>query len=160
MANTEADDLRQIARNIEQLGKNLEEASLSPSDKVALAQALYLVTRRSDTILSALKEALRDEAIRRSGGQPGPQVMFSDDGSKCTVMIFPPVMKSRKDADWQGLKAALGARFVDLFDEVTTFRPRKDFQEQAASLDPAHMQAVMNAVDMVADTPKVYFKDD
>jgi len=160
MVNPEAEDLRQIARNIEHLGKTLDGVALSSSDKVALAQALYLVSRRSDTILSALKEAIRDEAIRQSGGQPGPQVMSSDDGSKCTVMIFPPVMKSRKDVDWQGLKATLGARFVDLFDEVTTFRPRKDFQKQAAFLDPAHMQAVMNAVDMVADTPKVYFKDD
>jgi len=157
----EANNLREIAKGIEKLGQDLNGSCLTPGEQVSLGQALYLVTKKAEAILSSMKESLREEAVRQSQGQAGAQTLAAPDGSRCTVMIHPPSVRVRKDADMTGLKTSLGLGFSALFEEITTFKPRKDFQTVAATIqDPVQMQNVMEVVDIAADTPKVFFKDD
>jgi type 1 fimbria pilin len=75
------------------------------------------------------------------------------------VVCPAPKVSLRKETNIPRLKAALGDKFSDLFEEVTTVRPRKDFQELVKDCTQDEMQVVLTAVDLVADTPRVAFKD-
>ncbi|MFA6234093.1 MAG: hypothetical protein WC824_07875 [Bacteroidota bacterium] len=156
-----AENLRQLAKSIEHLGHSLEGETLTPDDQVSLGQALNLIIKKSESILTPLKETLRKEALCLSQGEAGSQAFIAPDGSRCSVVINPTTVKVRKDADMAGLKTTLGTIFVELFEELTVYKPRKDFQTAADELqDPNQLQAVMSAVDITSDTPKVYFKDE
>ena len=81
------------------------------------------------------------------------------------VVCPKPKIVLRKDADIANLKSLLGTKFPLLFEEQVQYRPRKEFQNLMSAmmvdgrLDTDNTQAVMAAVDMVLDTPRVSFKD-
>ena len=152
-----ARDLRQIAKNIEQMGKTL--ASLEIRDQVDLGCALSMVIKKSESALESLKAPLRKEALKISGGQSGNQLFKGSEGSRCRVQIFNPSIRLRKDANISYLKSLLGAQFEDLFEEVSLVNPRKDFQNSAEKIeDQTTLQSVMGSVDILADKPKVFFE--
>lgn len=156
MLSTLSDLKRALAllRSIDKEMEGLAQPGQTPTPElVGIGQQLWWIVKRANRALEPIKERLRAEA----GGVT--QKFESGDGSHC--MVICPVQKVtlRKEADIARLKAALGDKFSDLFEEVTSVRPRKDFLELVKECAPDEVQVVLTAVDLVSDTPRVAFKD-
>ena len=156
--NTESNNLRQIAKSIEQLGLDLKSLKLTLGDQVNLGQAIHQIIKKAEGVLASLKTNMRDEAILQAHGKSGPQIIKSPEGCQCTVIIYNPSVQVRKDADMNSLKTTLGDNFGDVFEEILVYKPRKDFQTVVNNIqDPNQVQVILKSVDISADTPKVFF---
>lgn len=133
--------------------------NLSPDDLIAFGQRLWWITKRVSKAFEPVKARLRDIALAQANGSPGTQRLAAEDGSHALVVIPPGSVSVRKDTDLERLRAVLGDRFGTVFEVVTTIRPRKDFRDALAKLDPEQANAVMSVIDMTDSTPKVEFKD-
>lgn len=138
------------------------ESSASPnvstipvSELVSIGQRLWWIIKRADRILDKIKGRLRTEA----GVDPGPKRFDAPDGSHCIVTVLPPAVALRKEADMAAVKAALGPEFTEVFEEVVSYVPRRDFKVRVGELDPVKAQVVMAAVQLVDRTSRVGFKD-
>lgn len=138
--------------NIDQEAGNLVPQTGAP-DLVAVGQRLWWIIKKSNKALDVIKERLREEAN-------GTTTRFeSGEGSHC--MVICPAIKAviRKDTDIPKLKTELGERFLDIFEEVVTYKLRKDFKDSMKFCTPQELLAVLRSTDMVEDTPRITFKD-
>jgi hypothetical protein len=57
------------------------------------------------------------------------------------------------------VKRVLGSEFGLFFEEVLTYKPRKEFEERVTALqNPLHKQILHNSVQRVEPTPRVSFR--
>jgi len=154
-------ELQDAVRLIDAVRMEIEQgiATLSLDDQIILGQRLWAARKRAEEALDPIKDNLRAEAVKQTGGKPGAAHLDATDGSRCTVSIPQPSLQVKKDADMAGLKTLLGGAFNDLFEEVVTYKPRKDLQTTAPTLPPDQTKAVLGAVERVEPTPKVFFKE-
>jgi hypothetical protein len=150
-------DLKQALSLLGPIDKEMERLALnsqtSTPELVNIGQQLWWIVKRATRALEPIKDRLRQEADGVT------QKFDSGEGTHCMVVCPVPKVVLRKEADIPRLKAALGDRFSDLFEEVVQVRPRKDIQELVKDCSQKEMQAVLAAVDMMSDTPRVAFKD-
>ena len=139
--------------NIDQEAGSLV-AQASVPDLVAVGQRLWWLIKKANKALEPIKERMRAEA-----GGVTKKFEAGDGTAHCMVICSVPKVSLRKDADITRLKAALGAKFSDLFDERVSYQPRKDFQELVKECSANEKQAVLSAVDMVSDPARISFKD-
>lgn len=138
--------------NLDQEAGSLVPAASLP-ELVAVGQRLWWLIKKADKALDVIKDRLRTE----SGGIS--KKFESGEGSHCMVTYSAPKVTLRKDAEIPKLKAVLGAKFLDLFEESIKYKPRKDFQEAFKECSPEEMAVLLTAVDMTSDPPRISFKD-
>lgn len=132
---------------------------MSTDDLVAFGQRVWWLNKRLNKTFELVKVRLREIALARAAGVNGPQRLEALDGSHAIVMIQPEAMTLKKTADMTQVAEILGNKFGLVFETVTTYRPRKDFQEQIQLLDADEAATAMAVIDMTDLTPKVMFKD-
>jgi hypothetical protein len=132
---------------------------MPPDELVSFGQRIWWVHKRLSKALDPVKTRLREIALVRSNGSMEQQRLESADGSHAIVTPQPETMVLRKDANIEQVKIGLGAKFDDLFEKVTGYRPRKDIQSKIRMLTPTELTLVMSAVDMTDTKAKVEFKD-
>lgn len=130
---------------------------LDRTELVALGQRLWWLNKRANKVLDGIKIRLRDEAAAQGGS--GTCRFDSPDGSHCLIIPHASSLGLRKDADIEAVKTLLGPRWRDFFDEVITYKPRKDFQNRTAACTPAEQAALLGVIDLSDRTPRVVFKD-
>jgi hypothetical protein len=130
---------------------------LTTDEAVSLGALLVLIEKRANKALGPLKTNLREAAVAKDGGEPGPYKFQAPDGSRCTVVIPTPVVKVRKDINMDRIKAMLGNRFTLYFTEKITYSPVKTFTKTAMA-NPQQSKPAMDAVDVTEGTPRVSFK--
>ena len=139
------------------LEDNLPDISIE--DQVALGQKLWNLSRKAMAALEPLKGCIRDEAVLRQKGTPGTVQFDARDGSRCRVVLSTPTLEIRKGADMESIKSLMKGQFHYLFKTTVSYRPRMDFKDQVGNVNPKAQQAVLDAVDIVPGTPKVFFED-
>ena len=150
------DDKLQQARMAEDILVRLLKSLQEP-----LTQGTIPLDERLDLGQETIKAGFRTEAVNKNKGRAGKVYLESSSGTQCTVAIPQTKTVVKKNADMAGLKALLGAEdFTDLFEENTSYKPRKDFSRQASRCASEKQSAVMAVVEMVDETPNVFFKRD
>jgi hypothetical protein len=110
-------------------------------------------------VLDRIKESIREHAIRRSGGRSGTLNFAGTDLGEATVNIPEASLKLAQGKSIEDLRRALGEDFEIFFEEITTHKPRKDFETRMAALqDAAQHRVLLAAVERVEATPRVGFK--
>jgi len=153
------DVLENIQRDLRSIALDLRRIDLTTEERVQLGALLSAIGKQSDTALGPIKETLRTEALVQIGSPTGTHRFEAPGGASCTVVVPVPAVQVRKDFNMQGLKAVLGDTFPVLFEEVTAYKPREDFQATVAVCQPDCQQAALAAVEVVDRTPKVHFKE-
>jgi len=157
---TEAESLRLLAYNLQTKGKSLDVKSLPLEDRILLGHALDSLTKQAGSILDRVKQSLREEATQDRGGVPGTHHFPQVQGVRCSVQLAAPQVSIRKGADVAGLKTRLGSQFGDLFRERVLYTPRQGFADRVADFKDSILESrVMRTVEIVTDTPRVFFKD-
>ena len=116
---------------------------------------LTSITKMVEKDLELVKISLREEALQRNNQKSGNVELRP---SLCQVRIPLTKVELRKDADMVDLKAKTGPIFPMVFEEVTTYKPRKDFQELVGACDPAIQSELMGVVELKDPSPQVFFK--
>jgi len=134
-----------------------EVDNIPVTDLVALGQRLWWMTKRANKVLDAIKVRLRKEAHGHTGEDAWR--CDSPEGGHCLVIRNESILNVRKDADIVGLRALLGDRFPEFFQEVVTYKPHKHFQIRTAGCMTDEQAVLLESVDLVDRTPRVVFKD-
>lgn len=136
---------------------SLEVATLER--QVEIGSVLWELGDRVLGVLSKIKEALREEALRRSDGQVGMVLVEGDDFGEASVTIPEATLRVPKGINTDDLKRVLGSDFGLFFEEVVTVRPRKEFEERATAVKNAlHQHVLHSSVQRVEGTPRVSFR--
>lgn len=153
--------LTRIVQEIEKVSGDIRSqiSQFDTQTKATLGHKLWAVSRKTLPSLDLIKTYLRDEAVQHQKGVPGTVQFYTSDGSSCSVSLPHPSLEVRKDADIESIRKILGPRFECFFKTNVIYKPREDFSEQIKSLDPATQQALLGIIDIVPNTPKVFFGD-
>ncbi len=128
--------------------------------QVEVGQKLWVMSRKITTALEEVKMHLRDEALKQQNGTSGVIRFNAPDGSKCKVSFPIPCLEIRKGVDMLTVKNLLGDQFPVYFKTTVTYKPQNDFRDTIEEIsDPAIRQTVLDAVDVIPATPKVFFED-
>ena len=161
--NQKANDIRRLVQTMESLSpdihQGISDGTLSLDQQLEIGLQLFMLSKKIENALEPIKKVLRAEAVKRNHGLIGPCLFTSPDGSRCTVRVPAPTIQMRKDADIGGLKALLGYEFSELFEELISYKPLKDFHKRVGSCSPDKAKVLLGAVDITEGTPRVYFED-
>lgn len=124
---------------------------------VETGYCLWEVAEMATSALTSVKAMLRSKALGELQGGTGSKEFTGSGGARCQVTVLPPIIRLRPDADLQKIKATLKDRYSMFFDEVTTVKPRKGFEELAVE-DPTTTGLLTQAVTVEEATPRVTFK--
>lgn len=160
-ATTKTQSPRTVHQNLhlelEQIKTLVQEAALDA--KVEYGSILWNLGDQINEVLDLIKEELRKETKTRLGDTPGQETFEGDDLGAAVVTAPKPSLRVPKGKDIAPLKAALGSDFSLFFEEVTTFKPRKEFDERVTALsNPLHQQILLNSIERVDPTLRVSFK--
>lgn len=156
------DDLNEMVERIRQLTETIRVIlpQMDTQTQVEVGQKLWNLSRFASVALEPIKVSLRDNAVKQRGGASGTVQFDAPDGSRCKINIPTPNLGIRKGTDMGSLRTLLGDQFDDLFETITTHKPRGDLRTKTAALgDPAHQQAVLASLDVNPGTPRVFFED-
>ncbi len=143
----------------ELLGLEATATSGDVATKVEVGSVLRDVSDAFGVLLDRLKEAIREQALRKSGGRPGTYALEGEEYGEASVNIPEATLRLARGQAVDDLRRALGDDFDLFFEEITTHRPRKDYETRAAALqDPAQRRVLLAAVERVDSTPRVSFR--
>lgn len=141
--------VKQAAILIGQLDKHALK-TLPQTEVVQLGHQFWQITNQLEEFLTVVKDRLRTDA-----GAATETVKFGP----ASVIPHSPTIEVKKDFDAEALQQKLGESFGDYFEEVTTYKPRKDFQEKVKKADPRLQALLLEAVNLNARIARVVFKD-
>ena len=120
---------------------------------------LWTVIEQAGQAIDPIKDTLRKRAVAQTGGASGRSVILegTTPSHQCTVVIPASVVRIPAGAI-SDLKDTLGTNFDHLFQAVTTFRPRPDFEHNLQHLDPPVRQRLVSIVQIEDGTPRVSFR--
>jgi len=148
---------RVLLDGLDQIRGLLETASLPT--KTEIGSVLWEVDEALAQLLDTVKDALRSEAVRELDGRVGTHTFLGEDLGEAAVLIPQPVLRVPKGKNMDDVRRGLGSQFSMFFDEITTYTPRKEFEERVVALnDQATQQILLDAVERVELTPRVSFK--
>ena len=134
-------------------------ANSSIERKIEIGSVLWELGDTVRDVLDEIKKDVRNTAVAQLKGQVGNARLEGDDLGEATVNIPEASLRVPKGTNIDDLKKVLGADFGLFFEEVTTVKPRKEFEERVTALPNAlHQQILHNAVARVEPTPRVSFK--
>jgi len=160
--------------NLEFLLARAEElakvAQPHPEEVAGVALALAAAHTAILEALEPLKDKLREHArlLLPEGEVEGiievPGLLGPPNGDWVeagTVSVTFPYRKLKLSGDPDRLKNLLGLSFKDYFEETSSYRPVRDFQERVKArqpFNPEECRIVLGAVELVEPTPRVGFK--
>ena len=122
----------------------------------------FVATVGCDTVrdvLDEIKKDVRVVAVTQLNGQTGSATLKGDDLGEATVNIPDATLRVPKGTNIDDLKRVLGSDFGLFFEEVTTIKPRSEFEDRVTALqNPLHQQILHNSVSRMEPTPRVSFK--
>lgn len=128
--------------------------------QVEVGQKLWVMSRKLTAVLEEVKIHLRDEALKQQNSTSEVICFNSPDGSRCKVRFPTPCLEIRKGADMSAVRNLLGDQFPTYFKTTVTYKPQNDFRDTIEEIsDPSIRQTVLDAVDVIPATPKVFFED-
>lgn len=134
-------------------------ATIATEDKVEIGSVLWAVGDAISDALSGIKKELRVEATTQLGGATGSTNFDGTDLGTASVNVPKASLRVPKGKDMDTIKAAIGSDFALFFEEVTTYKPRSEFDKRVPTLNnPLHQQILLNAVERVEPTPRVSFR--
>jgi hypothetical protein len=127
--------------------------------KVEVGSILWELGDHINEILNDVKKAIRIEAVARLGGKVGTCVVEGDDRGEASVKVPKATLYVPKGKNVDDLKQALGNDFPFFFEEVVTYKPRKEYEERVGSVgDALRKKILLEAVQRDEPTPRVSFK--
>jgi hypothetical protein len=145
-----------LLAQIESLKSQL--ATVATEDKVEIGSVLWAVGDAISDTLNGLKKELRTEAASQFGGT-GTASFDGTDLGTASVNFPKASLRVPKGKDMDTIKSAVGNDFALFFEEVTTYKPRAEFDKRVPTLNnPLHQQILLNAVERVEPTPRVSFR--
>lgn len=160
---TQSFDTRQahkvLLEGLDHIQKSMEGAPLER--KIEVGSVLWELGNQVRKVMDGIKEDVRQEAVKDLGGQVGNTQLDGDDVGAATVTILSASLKIPKGKDMEAVKQALGSQFSFFFEEVTTFKPRKEFEGRVEKVDDALKQKILlESVERHEHTPRVNFRRD
>lgn len=127
---------------------------------VEVGSLLWDLINAADDALKEIKKSCREEAWGVLGGATGTHTIEGSDLGEASVNIPKAVWKLKKGKDVDALKMAMGSNFALFFEEITTHKPRSQWDDLVAggNVEPLHKQLLMDAVNREEPTPRVSFK--
>ena len=144
-------------KTIKDLVQDLTDATTQgdTASRVEAGSILWSLAEESKKALDDLKAHLREAAVKAVG--PGGTESFNGllQGS-AKVVVPGQSVKTRKGVDIDDLKAH--PSFSDVFQEVTTYKARRNAGEVVADLPHgSERDAMLGSLDIVNGTPRVSF---
>ena len=124
---------------------------------VEVGSVLWAIAEDLKKSLDDLKKHLREEALQVvPTGESGTEKFNGLQSGSAKVVVPSESVKPRKGADIGGLK--MHPSFTDVFEEVTTFKARRNAAEVVAGLPHGDERtAMLESLDIVNGTPRVSF---
>ena len=127
--------------------------------QVEIGSVLWYLGDAITAALNAVKKDLREEATTQLGGTTGTATFDGTDLGTASVNVPKASLRVPKGKKIDDIKSAIGSDFSLFFEEVTTYKPRVEFDERVTNLtNPLHQQILLNAVERVEPTPRVSFR--
>ena len=146
-----------LLNGLKTIRDSLDESTIER--KVEIGSVLWELGDAVKSVLDRIKSDVRVEAVAELKGQSGNTKLDGDDLGEATITIPEASLRVPKGANIDDLKKVLGSDFGLFFEEVTTVKPRKEFEERVTALqNPLHKQILHNSVARVEPTPRVSFK--
>ena len=147
---------RVLMQALDLMESQLDDASIERL--VEVGSVLWDFGGRITDILDKIKDTLRQQALANLGDEIGVVTLDGDDLGKAMVHVLSPTLRVPRGKNVQDIKQALSSDFALFFDEVTTFKPRRDYEERVLSVENAlHKRTLLEAVERVESTPRVSF---
>jgi len=121
---------------------------------------LWKCSAQIKTSLETCKGVLREHALLRSKGEPGPLIFSGPGQVSCKVTLQEPSYQIRNEADILDLRESLPPEvYQDCFEERTTVGLRPGFQEFLFSqlTDEDQKALILAALDIDTPPPRVSF---
>jgi hypothetical protein len=133
-------------------GSNIE-------DSVEIGSVLWYLGDAISDVLNGVKKELRSEAQQQLSGSTGTASFDGTDLGTASVNVPKASLRIPKGKKVDDIKMAIGSDFSLFFEEVTTYKPRAEFDARVTNLtNPLHQQILLNAVERVEPTPRVSFR--
>lgn len=144
---------------LEAIKESMKDASIER--KVEVGSVLWDLGDRVKDVLDGIKADVRRAAIKELNGQTGNASFEGDDMGSANVTVLAARLKVPKGKDFDSIKSVLGSRFSLFFEEVTTYRPHKEFENRVAQVeDPLEQKTLLESVERQELTPRVSFRRD
>ena len=138
---------------------HLHIEAMSTDELTSLGQRLWWLGKRVTKTFDPVKNKIREAAIAKMKGVPGPCKLESEDGSYAVVTIQKPVANVRKDSNMEQVRATLGDKFDDVFVTTVQYKLKDGAEKVITTLDDNSISAVMAVIDTTNITPRVVFRD-
>jgi hypothetical protein len=146
-----------LLAQIESLKSQL--ATITLEEKVEIGSVLWAVGDAISDTLNGVKKDLRVEGTTQLGGASGVTAFEGTDLGTASVTIPKASLRVPKGKDMDTIKTAIGSDFALFFEEVTTYKPRAEFDKRVPTINnPLHQQILLNSVERVEPTPRVSFR--
>ena len=142
-----------LVKDLKKIISDIDITSLD--DLIETGHVLDIISKLASKKLDQIKIRLREEALVRNHHQPGNVDLRP---GVCLVSIPEPRINIKKGHDMAGVKDLLGPDFQVLFSETNTFKVQEGFEEALKNLNDDRKANVMEAVEMTASSPQVFFK--
>lgn len=148
---------KMLLEGFDSIAASLVDASVER--RVELGSVLWDVGDRVAEVLDRIKDGLRSEALTRLQGQTGSCVLEGDDLGEANITIPEATLRVPRGKNVADIKQALGSDFSLFFEEVVTYKPRREFEERVAAVsDPLHRKILLSSIERVEQTPRVSFR--
>jgi hypothetical protein len=148
--------LRGLLQQFRALTKDIGEDT-PLEEVVSTGREVWRFYHESQAVANKCKEIVREEA----GGTPGKHLFTGRDNAFCQVVVPEPVPVMRAGLGTfqiRDLEDKLGTDLFHLLFAVRqTVKPRKNFGDQMAKLEPDKASIALNAVDTFTASPRVSF---
>jgi hypothetical protein len=146
-----------LLSEVERLKGMLQGADTDYS--VEIGSILWFLGDAIGSVLDGIKKDLRAEASTQLGGGTGTASFDGTDLGTASVNVPKASLRVPKGKDLDAIKSAIGGDFTLFFEEVTTYKPRAEFDERVTNLtNPLHQQILLNSIERVEPTPRVSFR--
>lgn len=152
-------DVRALLEKLTDLRSDINPQNLQLKDQVELGQLLWDLAQESNRLLVPIKGALRQEALARSTGKPGRQLLHGrSSAAQCTVVVQAPVFRLKEGVSEQDLHRLFGADFP-LYFNPTPLQVKPDIQQIVDKASPEVLGKLVQVLDYIDPPPRVSFKD-
>jgi hypothetical protein len=139
----------------------LEEflSNAQTQQKIEAGSILWEVGDALDKVLSEIKREVRNEALKQISPDQKSVSLRGSDLGQATVNFPKAVLKVPKSTNMEDVKHVLGEDFGLFFEEIVTYKPRKEFETRAVAVENTlHQEILHQSVQSVDPTPSVGFR--
>lgn len=152
-------DVRALLQELVGIRSEVNPKNIQLKDQVELGQLLWDLAQESNRLLTPLKDALRQEALARSAGKPGRQLLHGRSSTAlCTVVVQAPVFRLKEGVSEPELQRLFGAD-TPLYFGLNPLQVKPDIQQIVDKASPETLGKLAQVLDYITPPPRVSFKD-